>query len=143
MPKPQPLQCSDFNYFDDITTRWSDNDIYGHVNNVQYYSYFDTAVNRYLINEAGLDIHEGAIIGLVVHSSCDYFAPAAFPDQLRAGVRVLRLGNSSVRYQVAIFSEGDTAIAQGEFVHVYVDSVNRRPTALSLKMHEALTKLTV
>lgn len=143
MSKPIPLTKSDFKHVDTITTRWSDNDIYGHVNNVQYYSYFDTAVNRYLIEHAGLDIHEGSVIGLVVHSSCDYFAPTAFPEKLLAGVRVLKLGNSSVRYQVGIFNKDETAIAQGEFVHVYVDAVKRKPTQLTQEMKTALEKIVV
>lgn len=142
MPKPTALTKTDFKHFDSITTRWSDNDIYGHVNNVQYYSYFDTAVNRYLIEHADLDIHTGSVIGLVVHSSCDYFAPAAFPDALQAGVRLLKLGNSSVRYQVAIFCQGsDDAIAQGEFVHVYVDASERTPVSLPHSMRAALSRL--
>lgn len=149
MPKPTPLSKADFKHIDTITTRWSDNDIYGHVNNVQYYSYFDTAVNRYLIDSADLDIHTGSVIGLVVHSSCDYFAPAAFPDQLQAGVRVVKLGNSSVRYQVAIFIDdsqregSDMAIAQGEFVHVYVDATERKPVELPDPMRQALAQLVI
>lgn len=145
MPKPTPLSRADFTHFESMSTRWSDNDIYGHINNVQYYSYFDTAVNRYLITQAGLDIHTGTVIGLVVHSSCDYFAPAAFPDVLEAGVRVLKLGNSSVRYQVGIFLANENgeslAVAQGEFVHVYVDSASRKPVQLPASMQQALTKI--
>src|SRR5712691_9300513 len=105
-----------------IPTRWMDNDIYGHVNNVVYYSYFDTVVNGYLVEAGGLDIHDGKIIGLVVETMCRYFLPLAFPDVIEAGLRVAHLGRSSVRYEVAIFKQGEAAAAAaGHFVHVYVD----------------------
>jgi len=98
---------TDYLHFQPISTRWSDNDIYGHVNNVAYYSYFDSVANHFLISEGGLDIHEGEIIGLVVSSGCHYHAALAYPDKLEAGLRVNRLGNSSVEYGLAIFREGE------------------------------------
>ncbi|MBN9463547.1 MAG: acyl-CoA thioesterase, partial [Burkholderiales bacterium] len=101
--RPEPLARADFRHFLPITTRWMDNDVYGHVNNVVYYSYFDTVVNRYLIEHGALDIHQGSVIGLVVETACHYFAPMAFPDLVHAGLRVTRLGTSSVRYEVGLF----------------------------------------
>ncbi len=156
--KPQPLSQADFRYFTPLTTRWADNDIYGHVNNVMYYSFFDTTANRYLIEHGGLDIHQGNIIGLVVDSGCSYFAPIAFPDQLLGALRVAHLGKSSVRYELAIFKEPDakdmsfnadsdqknlqgTAVAQGHFVHVFVDRITRQPVAMPEHLREALSKL--
>jgi acyl-CoA thioester hydrolase len=127
-----------------ITTRWMDNDVYGHVNNVVYYAYFDTVVNRWLIERGALDIHAGAVIGLVVSSACDYYGPLTFPQTVEAGLRVARLGNSSVRYQIGLFAEGDAApAAQGEFVHVYVDRQSRRPVPLSDALRAALQPLCV
>ena len=112
-----------------IQTRWMDNDIYGHVNNVTYYSYFDTVVNSYLIDVGGLDIHDGTVVGFAVETTCRFFKPVAFPEQLAAGLRVGKLGNSSVRYEIAIFKDGeDTAAAAGHFVHVFVDRRTDRPT---------------
>ena len=128
--RPQPHRASDYPYFVPVTTRWMDNDVYGHVNNVTYYSYFDTAANHYLIREGGLDIHNGSVIGLVVESNCRYFAPLEYPQNLRVGVRVDKLGARSVTWGIAIFVEGaDSAAAQGQFVHVFVDRVTRRPVA--------------
>ncbi|HYD79663.1 MAG TPA: thioesterase family protein [Paucimonas sp.] len=121
----------DYRHFREITTRWMDNDAYGHVNNVVYYSWFDTAVNQFLIEGGALDIEHSPVIGLVVETQCNYFASLAFPDRVQAGIRVARIGNSSVRYEVGIFrAEEDSAAAQGHFVHVYVDRVSRRPAAL-------------
>lgn len=121
----------DYRRFLALDTRWSDNDIYGHVNNVQYYSYFDTAVNRMLIEAGVLDIHAGATVAFVVESSCSYFRPIAFPDPLDVGVRIARLGRSSVRYELAIFRRGDDlACAAGVFVHVYVDRDSNRPVPI-------------
>ena len=132
----------DFVWFDRIATRWMDNDVYGHVNNVVYYSFFDTAVNRFLIEKAGLDIHGGETIGLVVETACRYHAPLGFPVQIEAGVRVARIGNSSVRYDVGIFEAGATeAAADGHFVHVYVDREQRRPTPVPDGMRRALETL--
>lgn len=132
----------DYHWFCDIHTRWQDNDVYGHVNNVQYYAYFDTIANRYLIEFGGLDIHEGAQIGYIVHSECFYHRSAAFPQQLCGAFRVNRIGNSSVEYGVAVFEEGagedDTAIAQGRFTHVFVDRHSEKPVPIDAKMRAAL-----
>ncbi len=115
----------------EITTRWSDNDVYGHVNNVVYYAFFDTAVNQYLIERGVLDLRGGAVIGLVVETSCRYEKPIAFPDVIHAGIRVTKIGTSSVRYEVGIFANDDeTSAAHGYFVHVYVDRDTRRPSPL-------------
>ena len=142
-PRPQPLARSAFRHFLPITTRWMDNDVYGHVNNVVYYSYFDTVVNRYLIERGVLDIHRGAVIGLVVETGCHYFAPLTFPETVHAGLRVARLGTSSVRYEVALFGgDAPLAAAQGHFVHVYVDRESRRPAALPPPLRAALQDLT-
>ena len=125
-----------------ITTRWMDNDVYGHVNNVIYYSYFDTVVNQYLIAEGALDIHASAVIGLVVETQCNYFAPLAFPQTVEAGLRVAHLGSSSVRYEVGLFAQGEPqTAARGHFVHVYVDRATRRPTVLPAPLVRALEKL--
>nr|WP_238934429.1 thioesterase family protein [Maricaulis parjimensis] len=130
---------SDYPRFRDLPTRWADNDIYGHVNNAAYYGFFDTAVNCFLIEEAGLDIHAGGVIGLVVETGCNYFAALAYPELVQAGVRVSRIGNSSVRYEIGLFKEGEEEpAAQGHFVHVYVDRDTRRPVSLPDGMRAAL-----
>lgn len=135
---------NEYPYFLTIPTRWMDNDVYGHVNNVVYYAYFDTAVNRFLIDRGVLDIHEGAVIGFVVESSCRYTAPMSFPDTVHAGVRVARLGNTSVQYELALFkNDEDESAADGRFVHVYVDRETRRPTPLPSAMRDALAPLVV
>ena len=127
-----------------IPTRWMDNDVYGHVNNVVYYSYFDTVVNGYLISSGALDIEKSSVIGLVVETQCRYFKPITFPDAVHAGLRVARLGRSSVRYEIGLFKNDDaSAAAQGHFVHVYVDREGRRPTALPPAMREALERLVI
>lgn len=119
-----------------------DNDVYGHVNNVTYYSYFDTVVNQYLLEQGVLKIGESAVIGLVVDTGCQYFSSLAFPDAIEAGLRVAKLGNSSVRYEVGIFlKDAEVASAQGHFVHVYVDAENRRPVALPQGLRVALGAL--
>ncbi|BBH17810.1 hypothetical protein Back2_20970 [Nocardioides baekrokdamisoli] len=129
----------DYPYVIDITTRWMDNDVYGHVNNVTYYSYFDTAANTFLIERGGLDIHGADVIGLIVESACSYHAPVAFPDQLRAGVRVDKLGNRAVTYGIGIFAEGsDEAVANGHFVHVFVERESRTSTAIPARIRAAL-----
>lgn len=130
-PRPQALPRSAYRVFRAIGTRWSDNDIYGHVNNVVYYSWFDTAVNAHLIEQGALDIHGGGVIGLVIETQCNYFAPLAFPQTVWAGLRVAHLGSSSVRYEVGLFADGEeTAAACGHFVHVYVNRETRRPVPL-------------
>lgn len=140
--KPQPESRAAYCHFQVIPTRWIDNDVYGHVNNVVYYSYFDTAVNQYLIECGALDIERSEVIGLVVETLCQYFSPVTFPDRVITGLRVARLGHSSVRYEVGIFcNDGDTAAAQGHFVHVYVDRRTRRPAPLPQVMRAALEKL--
>lgn len=129
--KPTPHARSSYRVFRSIPTRWADNDMYGHVNNVIYYSWFDTAVNALLIERGALDIHAGQTIGFVVETQCNYFAPIAFPQTVEAGIRVAQAGRSSVRYEIALFAEGaDTAAAQGHFVHVYVDRTTQRPMPL-------------
>jgi len=133
---------ADYAAFEPLDTRWADNDIYGHINNVAYYALFDTAVNRFLIEAGVLDIHGGQTIGLVVETGCRYYAPLAFPERLEAGLRVARLGNSSVRYEIAIFRKGeDDAAAEGHFVHVYVDRETRRPQPLPEAFRSALETL--
>lgn len=133
---------SAYNHIIDIPTRWMDNDTYGHVNNVNYYSYFDTAVNGFLIKGGALDIHEGPVIGLVVETNCKYFAPLSFPDTVCAGVAVSKIGNSSVRYEIGLFRENEKEpVAQGYFVHVYVDRNTRRPTSLPDELKSLLETL--
>jgi acyl-CoA thioester hydrolase len=140
--KPQPEPRSAYRAFRPITTRWMDNDVYGHVNNVVYYSWFDTAVNAHLIERGVLDIHAGATIGLVVETQCNYFAPLAFPDTIEAGIRVARIGGSSVRYEVGLFGAGqETTAAKGHFVHVYVDRATRRPAPLPDAFRRVLEEL--
>jgi acyl-CoA thioester hydrolase len=128
-PAAQPRSA--YRHLSRITTRWSDNDAYGHVNNVVYYSWFDTVVNRYLIEAGVLDVERGAVIGLVVETHCNYFSSLAFPQQIDAGLRVAHMGSSSVRYEIGLFGADEPlAAACGHFVHVYVDRATRRPTAL-------------
>ena len=129
---------SDFPHLLEIQTRWADNDAYGHVNNVVYYAYFDTIINRYLIG-AGLDIH-GAAIGVCVESQCRFFRSLAFPEPVEAGLRVSKLGSSAVTYQVGIFG-GDGLAALGDFVHVFVDRKTRRPVPMPERLRAALQKL--
>lgn len=141
--KPEKSKRGDYKYIAPLQTRWADNDIYGHVNNVAYYGFFDTIVNEYLISAGALDIHNGAVIGLVVETHCNYFAPAAFPDALEGALRVAHIGNSSVRYELGIFKKGeDAALAEGHFVHVYVDRVSRKPAPLPDALRTALMSLT-
>jgi acyl-CoA thioester hydrolase len=131
-----------YRYFLPITTRWMDNDVYGHVNNVTYYSYFDSIANHFLIREGGLDIHTSPVIALVVESKCSYRVPVAYPDELRAGLRVDKLGNRSVTYGVAIFTTGDDEpVAQGHFVHVFVDRENRTAVPIPEPIRTALATL--
>ena len=128
--RPQAKPRDHYRVFRPITTRWMDNDVYGHVNNVVYYSWFDTAVNAHLIEQGALDTERGETIGLVVETQCNYFAPLSFPQTIEAGIRVARVGQSSVRYEVGLFAQGEpTAAACGHFVHVYVDRDQRRPVA--------------
>ena len=126
--RPQAEGRRAFPHFESLTTRWMDNDIYGHLNNVVYYSLFDTAVNQYLIHQGALDIHGGAVIGLVVETHCNFFGSLAFPQRIDAGIRVAKQGRSSVRYEIGLFADGaELCAAKGHFVHVYVDRETRRP----------------
>lgn len=137
-------QRSDYRHFLVIPTRWMDNDIYGHVNNVHYYSYFDTAVNQYLIERGALDIHRGDVVGFVVETSCRYFSPLAFPDTVAAGIRVAHIGNSSVRYEIGLFRNDEPRIAAaGRFTHVYVDRASGKPVAVPSMTRTVLQPLRV
>jgi acyl-CoA thioester hydrolase len=134
-----PSIRAEYPHFQALETRWMDNDAYGHVNNVVYYAFFDTAVNRFLIDRGVLRIDASPVIGLVVETGCRYFAPIAFPDSVEVGVRVAHLGTSSVRYELAVFRPGeDAASAEGHFVHVYVDRATRTPTPLPAELRAAL-----
>jgi acyl-CoA thioester hydrolase len=135
---------ADYRHFLPITTRWKDNDIYGHVNNVEYYSYFDTVINAYLIDAGGLDIRAGDTIGVCAESHCKFLGELAFPETIQAGLCVEHLGNSSVRYGIGLFRAGrDAPAAQGWFVHVFVDRVSRRPAPMPARLREALARLLV
>ncbi len=142
MDKPAADSRDAYRHFQVIPTRWMDNDVYGHVNNVVYYSYFDTVVNQYLIEQGVLDIEKSTVIGLVVETQCRYFASITFPDIVHAGLRVAKLGSSSVRYEIGLFRNGEpNAAAQGHFVHVYVDRASRRSTPLPADFRAALEKI--
>jgi len=135
---------ADFPHFQVIGTRWKDNDLYGHVNNVEYYSYFDTVINAYLIKSGGLDIHAGAVIGVCAESHCRFHDSLAFPYDVDAGLRVVHLGRSSVRYEIGLFASGVEAIAAlGWFVHVFVDRNTRRPTDIPPPLRAALERIRV
>jgi len=141
-PRVQPVPREAFRHYASLPTRWMDNDVYGHVNNVVYYSYFDTVVNGYLIEAGALDIERGSVIGLVVETQCNYFAPLAFPQTIDAGLRVAHVGSSSVRYEIGLFARGVAlSAARGHFVHVYVDRATQRPTALPDALLRALERL--
>jgi acyl-CoA thioester hydrolase len=127
-----------------VPTRWHDNDVYGHVNNVEYYAVFDTVINRFLIREGGLDIHRGPVIGICAESHCAFHAAFAFPEVIVAGLRVANLGRSSVRYELGLYSEGAPAsAAAGWFVHVFVDRASRRPEEIPAGVRAALERLLV
>lgn len=133
---------SQYRHFQSITTRWKDNDIYGHVNNVEYYSYFDSAINAYLIAQGGLDIRNGEQIGVCAESHCRFLGEFAFPETIQAGIRVDKLGNSSVRYGIGLFREGkDEPSAEGWFVHVFVARQSRRPEPIADRLRAALQQL--
>ena len=141
--KQAPVR-GDYRYFLQIPSRWMDNDLYGHVNNVIYYSWMDTVVNRFLIDEGGLDINDGAVIGVAAESACSYFAAVAYPEVVDAGLRTARLGTSSVRYEVGIFRNGaDSAAAALHFVHVFVDRKSMRPVPIPEKIRAALATIRV
>jgi acyl-CoA thioester hydrolase len=142
--RPVPDARTAYPHFLTITTRWMDNDVYRHVNNVVYYSYFDTVVNQYLIEQGALDIERSEVVGLVVETQCRYFSPIAFPSKVHAGLRVAHIGNSSVRYEVGLYRDDDPmAAAQGHFVHVYVDRDSNRPVALPAALRNALEAIRV
>jgi len=137
--RPARLTRDDYRWSTPITTRWGDNDVYGHVNNVVYYAWFDSVVNRYLIERGQLDIVSSPVIGLCVESSCSYAAPLAYPDGVTGMIRVAHLGNSSVKYELGIFKDGERdAAAQGSFTHVFVGRTSRRPEAIPPRIREAL-----
>jgi len=142
MRRATPETRERYKHFRSITTRWIDNDVYRHVNNVVYYTWFDTVVNQYLVEAGVLDIEASPVVGLVVETHCQYFSPIAFPDLVHAGLRVARIGSSSVRYEVGVFRNDEReAAAQGHFVHVYVDRASNRPTPLPRALRVALNPL--
>lgn len=140
--RPTAHARAQYRHFLPIQTRWSDNDAYGHVNNVVYYSWFDTVVNEYLIAAGALDIQSSPVVGLVVETQCNYFSELAFPQRVDAGLRVAHAGKSSVRYELALFGAlSETASAQGHFIHVYVDRASRRPAPLPTTLRSAVERL--
>ena len=144
--RPSPEPRSAYSLYRRISTRWADNDAYGHVNNVVYYGWFDTAVNAHLIEQGALDIHEGATIGLVVETHCNYFAPVVFPQPVEIGIRIASMGGSSVRYELGVFiadASGafEVCAAKGHFIHVYVDQETRRPVPLPLNLKSVLENI--
>jgi acyl-CoA thioester hydrolase len=137
-----PGKRDDYPHFLVIPTRWMDNDIYGHVNNVVYYSYFDTVINRYLIDAGGLDIQAAPVVGIAVETACRFRRSFAYPEPVDAGLRVAHLGNSSVRYEIGLFGDGDDeARAEGHFVHVFVDRASQRPVPLPPPIRAALERI--
>ena len=142
--RQNPTNRSDYNYFSKMKTRWNDNDIYGHLNNVLYYELFDTAVNKWLIKNNLIDIKKGNNIGLIVQSGCNYFSSFEYPEDIDAGIRVTKIGNSSVRYEVGLFkSNDDLASADGFFIHVYVDRVSNKPINLDYEFKKKLDTIYV
>jgi acyl-CoA thioester hydrolase len=141
-PRPSPWPRAEFRHLLPLATRWRDNDAYGHVNNVVYYEWFDTVVNEYLVRAGVLDIAGSPVIGLAVHTRCDFFTDLAFPQAIEAALRVAHIGRSSVRYEIAIFAVGAaSASAQGQLVHVYVDRISRRPAPLPAALRVALERI--
>ncbi|MGI8632983.1 MAG: acyl-CoA thioesterase [Solirubrobacterales bacterium] len=140
-PDDQPGRA-DYLHIHPLSTRWNDNDVYGHVNNVEYYAFFDTVINSWLISQGGLDIHGGDVIGLCVESHCAYREAISFPETIEVGLRVGHLGTSSVRYELGIFRAGaEEAGADGWFVHVFVDAETRRPVEMPARLRDALERL--
>ena len=136
------MQRHEFPHLHPIATRWDDNDVYGHVNNVRYFAFFDTAINDWLIREGGLDVEHGAVIGVCAESHCAYTAAIAFPDAVEVGLRTERIGSSSVRYELAVFRGGaEESAATGWFVHVFVDRATRRPVPIPAPLRAALERL--
>jgi acyl-CoA thioester hydrolase len=142
MPEKPQITRDDYPHLISLPTRWMDNDIYGHVNNALYYAFFDTAINDYLIAEGRLDINSGPVIAFAVESQCQYLRPLAFPGVIDIGLRVGKLGNSSVRYELAVFKQGETfAAAAGYFVHVFVDRLSQKPAPMPTLIRSALERL--
>ena len=142
MESEKLIHRSNYSYFHSITTRWADNDIYGHVNNVVYYSYFDTVANQYLIEFADFNPINASIIGVVVHSNCTYIKAIAYPNKIEAGLTIKKLGKTSVTYGIGIFKKGEkAAYAYGEFVHVFVNRKDNQPTSIPKKINEAFQKI--
>jgi len=142
MPRERAHRRGDYPHTRELTTRWMDNDAYGHMNNVVYYSFFDTTVNAWLIEQGALDVERGAVIGFVVETGCHYFTPLGYPQPVTVGLRVAHVGRSSVRYEIALFAPAsETAAAQGHFVHVYVDRETHRPVSLPAVLRKALEPL--
>lgn len=144
MESEKLMHRSDYSFFKNITTRWADNDIYGHINNVIYYSYFDTVANQYLIEFADFNPISAPVIGVIVHSNCNYIKPIAYPDKIEAGLTVKKLGRSSVTYGIGVFRQGESAAcAYGEFVHVFVNRKNNLPMSIPTKIRESLQKILI
>ena len=144
MESEKLMHRSDYSFFKNITTRWADNDIYGHINNVVYYSYFDTVANQYLIEFADFNPISAPVIGVIVHSNCNYIKAIAYPDKIEAGLTVKKLGRSSVTYGIGIFRQGESAAcAYGEFVHVFVNRKNNLPMSIPTKIRESLQKILI
>ena len=144
MERPPPDTRADYRHFRVLPTRWNDNDVYGHVNNVVAYALFDTVVNGFLVEAGLLDVEASPEIGLVVETGCRFFRPMTFPDTIHGGLRVAHLGRGSVRYEVGLFrDDDDAAVAQGHFVHVYVDRATRRPAPVPAATRDALAALRV
>lgn len=141
MPEPNRPAPDDYPHLLTIATRWKDNDVYGHVNNVEYYSFFDTVINAWLIEQGGLDIHGGETIGVCAESRCRFLASVTFPEAIRAGLRAAKIGTSSVRYEVGLFREDGEALAEGHFVHVFVGREDRRPREIPESILESLARI--
>lgn len=141
MPRKETPCVDDYVHLRTINSRWKDNDVYGHINNVEYYSFFDTVINAWLIEEGGLDIQEGETIGVCAESGCRFLDSVAFPEAIRAGLRVARIGNSSVRYEIGLFRQGGEPLAEGHFVHVFVDRQDRRPRPIPEGVRSSLERL--
>ena len=144
MESEKLMHRSDYSYFKNITTRWADNDIYGHINNVVYYSYFDTVANQYLIEFADFNPVSAPVIGVIVHSNCNYIKAIAYPDKIEAGLTVKKLGRSSVTYGIGVFRQGESAAcAYGVFVNVFVNRKNNLPMSIPTKIRESLQKILI
>ena len=144
MESEKLMHRSDYSFFKNITTRWADNDIYGHINNVIYYSYFDTVANQYLIEFADFNPVSAPVIGVIVHSNCNYIKAIAYPDKIEAGLTVKKLGRSSVTYGIGVFRQGESAAcAYGEFVHVFVNRKDNLPISIPTKIRESLQKILI